>query len=121
MLVLFCFVVAISGLEFFDPPEMAVGPIHSTLMRQLYMNVDTSVYNTNVSVKIIPDYCGCDTTNINQYRGKVVWYADCGCAGVQILQDFPPMWTGFQNAGALGIIITDLSGFADFAAAQNYK
>jgi hypothetical protein len=87
------------------------GKIHAPLFRQLLPVVNPSLYNTNVSVQIALDYGGCIPA-LQNWKGKVAWYASLACDASVYGQGYPyvTQWRAFQDAGASGIIVSSFTG-----------
>lgn len=96
---------------------MAIGPIHGALFHQLLPNVDVSIYNTNVTIQIAADYLGCDPS-LQNWKGKVAWFASGSCASYGLSQPLVTQWAAFQSAGAIGIVETILGTSADQSTGQ---
>ncbi len=125
-MLLFCVFVAATlhlgqGLTFLSPPEINVGDIHASIVKQLVVVADPSFFNKNVSIVIANDYVGC-YPGTQDLQGKVLWSANLySCANYGLSQNFFPQWRDTQAAGAIGVINSIVVGAGDQTSTKIFR
>lgn len=113
--VLALFGTVCQGLTFLSPAPLAVGPVYSSMFKQVWPFASTTIFGSNVTVQIAADYFGCNPS-LQSWSGKVAWYANGPCGGLS--NPFVSQWLGFKAAGAVGIITTILGSSVDQTTSQ---